>query len=42
MIIIVVAPTDKPDIVLATYGTLEIGEVPSAALIEKAIPKDII
>jgi hypothetical protein len=39
---IVVVPTDSPDISPVTYGTEEIGEVPSSALMEKATPNAII
>jgi hypothetical protein len=39
---IVVVPTDSPDISPVTYGTDEIGEVPSSALMEKATPNAII
>jgi hypothetical protein len=39
---IVVVPTDNPEISPVTYGTDDIGEVPSAALIEKATPNAMI
>jgi hypothetical protein len=40
--IIVVVPTDRPDISPVTYGTEDMGDVPSAALMEKATPKAIV
>lgn len=38
-IMIVVVPTDNPDMVEVVYGTLDIGEVPNPALIKKSKTK---
>lgn len=40
--IMVALPTERCVIKLATYGRLEMGEVPREAFIEKATPKDMI
>lgn len=41
MTIIVVVPTLSPLMTAVTYGRLEMGEVPSSALMDSATPKAI-
>ena len=40
--VVVVVPTDSPEINDVTYGTVEIGEIPRSALMENATPKAMI